>query len=149
MPLHHAPVVVPVTSVAGRAGVVVLTSADVGLANNDNTSDANKPVSTAQAAADTAAKARANHTGTQSADTLTDGTTNKTFLATERTKLTGIATAATANSADAALVARANHTGTQVSATISDFNAAVDARITVAPLGGSTADVVMAVMGGY
>lgn len=35
-------------------------------------------------------KARANHTGTQSADTLTDGTTNKAFLATERTKLTAI-----------------------------------------------------------
>jgi len=46
--------------------------------------------------------ARANHTGTQSADTLTDGTTNKAFLATERTKLTGIATAATANSAESA-----------------------------------------------
>ena len=34
--------------------------------------------------------ARANHTGTQSADTLTDGTTNKAFLATERTKLAAI-----------------------------------------------------------
>lgn len=41
-----------VTSVAGRTGVVVLTSTDVGLANVNNTSDANKPVSTAQAAAD-------------------------------------------------------------------------------------------------
>ncbi len=40
-----------VTSVAGRTGVVVLTKADVGLSNVDNTSDANKPVSTAQAAA--------------------------------------------------------------------------------------------------
>ena len=29
----------------------------------------------------------ATHTGTQSADTLTDGTTNKAFTATERTKL--------------------------------------------------------------
>lgn len=37
-----------VTSVAGRAGAVVLTSSDVGLANVTNTSDANKPVSTAQ-----------------------------------------------------------------------------------------------------
>ena len=41
-----------VTSVAGRTGVVVLTKSDVGLANADNTSDVNKPVSTAQAAAD-------------------------------------------------------------------------------------------------
>lgn len=44
-------------------------------------------------------KNRANHTGTQSADTLTDGTTNKAFLATERTKLTGIATSADVTSA--------------------------------------------------
>lgn len=36
-----------VTSVAGRQGAVVLTKTDVGLANVDNTSDANKPVSTA------------------------------------------------------------------------------------------------------
>lgn len=41
-----------VTSVAGRTGVVTLTSSDVGLGNVNNTSDANKPVSTAQAAAD-------------------------------------------------------------------------------------------------
>ena len=36
-----------VTSVAGRVGAVVLTKGDVGLGNVDNTSDANKPVSTA------------------------------------------------------------------------------------------------------
>lgn len=41
-----------VASVAGRTGAVVLTKSDVGLANVDNTSDVNKPVSTAQAAAD-------------------------------------------------------------------------------------------------
>lgn len=38
----------PVQSVAGRTGAVVLTKTDVGLANVDNTSDVNKPVSTAQ-----------------------------------------------------------------------------------------------------
>jgi hypothetical protein len=36
-----------VVSVAGRTGAVTLAKADVGLANVDNTSDANKPVSTA------------------------------------------------------------------------------------------------------
>ncbi len=41
-----------VTSVAGRSGAVVLTKADVGLDQVDNTSDVNKPVSTAQATAD-------------------------------------------------------------------------------------------------
>lgn len=40
-----------VTSVAGRAGAVILTKADVGLSLVDNVSDAAKPVSTAQAAA--------------------------------------------------------------------------------------------------
>lgn len=89
-------------------------------------------LSTTATANDTDAnlKNRANHTGTQSADTLTDGTTNKAFLATERTKLTGIASSATANDTDANLKARANHTGTQTASTISDFSAAADARIT-------------------
>jgi hypothetical protein len=40
-----------VTTVNGRSGTVTLANADVGLGNVDNTSDANKPVSTAQAAA--------------------------------------------------------------------------------------------------
>ena len=40
-----------VTSVAGKTGEVTLNKSDVGLGNVDNTSDANKPVSTAQAAA--------------------------------------------------------------------------------------------------
>lgn len=40
-----------VASVNGKTGVVVLNAADVGLGNVDNTSDANKPVSTAQATA--------------------------------------------------------------------------------------------------
>lgn len=35
-------------------------------------------------------KSRTNHTGTQSADTLTDGTANKVYTATEKTKLSAI-----------------------------------------------------------
>lgn len=81
--------------------------------------------------------ARANHTGTQSADTLTDGTTNKAFLATERTKLTGIATAATANSSDATLLARANHTGTQLASTVSDFTEAAQDAVAAAMTNGT------------
>ncbi len=42
----------PVTSVNGMRGEVVLTKSDIGLGNVDNISDVNKPVSTAQAAAD-------------------------------------------------------------------------------------------------
>ena len=52
-----------------------IVKADVGLSNVDNTSDANKPVSTAQGLADTAVQnfsiARANHTGTQAVGTIT------------------------------------------------------------------------------
>lgn len=40
-----------VISVAGRKGTVSLSKSDVGLNNVDNTSDANKPVSTAQKSA--------------------------------------------------------------------------------------------------
>ncbi len=65
-----------VTSVNGYTGVVVLVKGDVGLGNVDNTSDVNKPVSTAQALADTAVQnysiARANHTGSQTASTISD-----------------------------------------------------------------------------
>lgn len=54
------------------------------------------------------------------ADKLIDGTTNVTHLATERTKLAGIAAGATANSTDAILLARGNHTGTQSADTVLD-----------------------------
>lgn len=57
-------------------------------------------------------------------DQIADGTTNKLYTATEKTKLSGIATGATANSSDATLLARANHTGTQTASTISDFTEA-------------------------
>lgn len=40
-----------VNSVNGQTGIVVLSKSDVGLGNVDNTSDANKPISTAQATA--------------------------------------------------------------------------------------------------
>lgn len=81
---------------------------------------------------------RANHTGTQSADTLTDGTTNKAYTATEKTKLAGIEAGAEVNNisyvnatdltdgGDSTLHYhsadrnRENHTGTQSADTITD-----------------------------
>lgn len=63
---------------------------------------------------------RANHTGSQSADSITDGSTNKAFTGTEQTKLAGVATGATANSSDATLLNRANHTGTQSADSLTD-----------------------------
>lgn len=63
---------------------------------------------------------RANHTGTQSADTLTDGGTNRLFTSAEKTKLSGVASGATANATDAQLRDRAGHTGTQSADTVVD-----------------------------
>jgi hypothetical protein len=64
----------PVQSIAGRTGTVTLAKSDVGLGSVDNTADASKPVSTAQAAADAAVQEhsiqRANHTGTQAISTV-------------------------------------------------------------------------------
>jgi hypothetical protein len=58
-------------------------------------------------------------------DNILDGTTNKQYSSTEKTKLAGIATGATANDTDANLKNRANHTGTQIASTISDFDTEV------------------------
>jgi len=59
------------------------------------------------------------------------------YTSAEKTKLAGIATAATANDNDANLKNRANHTGTQLASTISDFNNSVqtiaDAKVSNVP----------------
>ena len=69
-----------VTSVAGRTGAVTLTKTDVGLGNVDNTSDANKPISTAtQAALDL------------KVDKVTDkGLSTNDYTTAEKTKLAGL-----------------------------------------------------------
>jgi hypothetical protein len=82
----------PVQSVAGKTGAVTLSPGDVG-------ADPAGTAATAAAAVQAYAVQRTNHTGTQSADTLTDGTTNKAFTATEKTKLAGISTGATVTNA--------------------------------------------------
>lgn len=87
-----------VISVNTHTGAVVLASDDI-----SDTAQTHKFTTSAEItklsgiatgatanSSDATLLARANHTGTQSADTLTDGTTNKAFLATERTKLSGI-----------------------------------------------------------
>lgn len=97
-----------VTSVAGRTGDIVLARGDVGLNNVDNTSDPAKPVSIAtQTALD----------GKQPLAAVLTATT-ASFTTAKDTKLTAIATGATANSTDAALRDRATHSGTQGVATI-------------------------------
>jgi hypothetical protein len=56
--------------------------------------------------------------------------TTAAFTTAQETKLSGVATGATANAADSALRDRATHTGTQAASTISDFNTAVAGQIT-------------------
>jgi hypothetical protein len=87
--------------------------------------------------------ARANHTGTQLAATISDFNTAVRLnrldqlavptaaVALNAQKITGLATptAATDAATKAYAEARANHTGTQLAATISDLSTAVDARI--------------------
>ena len=81
-----------VTSVAGRAGAVVLTAADVGLTNASNTADADKPLSTAaiSALALKAPLASPTLTGVPSAPTASAGTST-TQIATTAFALTAIA----------------------------------------------------------
>ena len=55
--------------------------------------------------------------------------TTASFTTAQETKLSGIATGATANDTDANLKNRANHTGTQAASTISDFNSAARAQV--------------------
>lgn len=89
----------PVQSVAGKTGTVTLAKADVGLGNVDNTSDVNKPVSTAQASADAAVASAA----------ASDATSK-------------------ANAAQAAAVQRANHTGTQAISTVDGLQSSLNGK---------------------
>lgn len=71
---------------------------------------------------------RSNHTGTQNADTIVDGTTNKVFTLTDKTKLAGIATGATANSTDAQLRDRSTHTGFQAISTVTNLQNTLNSK---------------------
>ena len=63
---------------------------------------------------------------------------------TDKTKLDGIATGATANASDAQLRDRATHTGNQTASTISDFNTVASAAAPVQSVAGRTGAVTLA-----
>lgn len=153
----------PVNNPTFTGTVSGITKAMVGLGSVDNTADVDKPVSTAQAAADTAAKDRANHTGTQLAATISDlaevirdtvglaldGTGVVSVTVDDVNETITISSTATQNSPDATLLDRANHTGTQDASTISGLAAVATSgaysSLTGAPAIPDTADDVGAV----
>lgn len=59
---------------------------------------------------------------------LAESATVKYFTASEKTKLSGVATGATANDTDANLKSRANHTGTQAISTVTGLQTALDGK---------------------
>jgi hypothetical protein len=92
----------PINNPTFTGTVSGITKSMVGLSNVDNTSDINKPVSTAQALA---------NSGIQSA-AASDASTK-------------------ANNAQNFAIQRSNHTGTQLSSTISNFNSSVSGLLPV------------------
>jgi hypothetical protein len=133
---------IPVTSVNAQTGAVVLDKTDIGLGNVDNTSDMDKPVSTAQDAADDAVQAysiqRANHTGTQAASTITGLAAVATSGAkadvglgnvdntSDVDKPVSTAQGDADDAVQAFSIQRANHTGTQAISTISGLASGVE-----------------------
>ncbi|CTQ45759.1 DUF2793 domain-containing protein [Roseibium aggregatum] len=100
-----------------------VTKSEVGLGNVDNTSDASKPVSTAQQTAlDTKVDKVAGY-----------GLSEEDFTSTLLAKVNGIAAGATANSSDSVLLDRANHTGEQAISTVTGLQGAIDAKVDVVP----------------
>lgn len=105
-----------VTSVAGKTGAVTLVKADVGLGNVDNTSDADKPISTATATAlaEKAPLASPTFTGIPKATTAA-ADTNTTQIATTAFVIGQASSSAPLGLADTATVgtskkyARADH----------------------------------------
>jgi len=72
-------------------------------------------------------------------DSIGEGTLHLFMTSAEKTKLSGIATGATANDTDSNLKNRANHTGSQTASTISDFSTAVNTLLS----GGTSGNVVV------
>ena len=115
--MNGGAVVVPVQSVAGRIGDIILVKSDVGLSNVDNTADANKPVSVAaQAALD--AKAT-----TAALTSHTSNTSNPHGTTKAQVGLPDVD-----NVSAAALRDRSTHTGTQAIETVAGLALSLDGK---------------------
>lgn len=69
------------------------------------------------------------------ADDLADGAAKVAMTTAERTKLSGVATNATANAADAALRDRSTHTGTQPISATTGLQTALDGKVVAVTAG--------------
>jgi hypothetical protein len=112
LPSSQLDVTFPVTSVATKTGDVTLTKDDVGLANVDNTSDANKPVSSAT---QTALDGKAN---TVHAHVISDVTSLQTSLDAK----------ADAAATTAALAGKAATSHTHAIADVTGLQTAIDGK---------------------
>lgn len=72
--------------------------------------------------------------GDYTADQITETASNKILTSAERTKLSGIATGATANSTDAQLRDRTTHTGTQAISTVTNLQSTLDLKLEAASI---------------
>jgi hypothetical protein len=72
--------------------------------------------------------------GDYTADQITETASNKILTSTERTKLSGIATGATANSTDAQLRDRSTHTGEQAISTITNLQTTLNLKLEAASI---------------
>jgi hypothetical protein len=72
--------------------------------------------------------------GDYTADQITETATNKILTSTERTKLAGIATGATANSSDSALRDRTTHTGEQAISTVTNLQTTLNLKLEAASI---------------
>lgn len=109
-----------VASVFGRTGAVVAATNDYTFAQIGS-----KPTTlSGYGITDAVASSHVGAGGGVHADVV-EGGASGFMTGADKTKLSGIATGATANSSDATLLARANHTGTQTASTIQDLAEAV------------------------
>ena len=107
-----------IQSVQGRTGDVVITKEDLNIQNIDNTSDANKPVSTAQ---QTELDKKVDKVAGKALST-------NDYTTPEKSKLAGIATGATANDSNAQLRDRTTHTGMQPISSVTDLQDTLNSK---------------------
>lgn len=119
-----------VTSFAGRTGAITATKSDVGLANVDNTSDANKPISNAtQAALDTKQVAIASGTTAQYfRGDKTWQSLNKAAVALSAVDNTSDANKPVSTAQAAAIALKANATHAHIIADVTGLQTALDTK---------------------